>query len=584
MQWNPNAPEVLGPEFIPKGEDLLPGYRVAAPTNTVMQRVPVTVTETVDAMYGFLATDTAMGKLVAEVYVAGGEVQDVTTTVLPVNYVEIEDTGVPLVPSSAPACLAILSQPSPPDPTKFVSASGPIPGRTDGLEGTVFICGFGTTGLFTGRRIVAVRCVVVASDPASKSVSVGVTEHDDRHGTDTVCRWQGPFGGANAISGPAIQAYTVDTGEIRPTAQPVGGGYNISSQFWSPADLVLFANTDNAYLEVAIAGLGGASSPPVFHDVFQIYLEVDHCPETRLANDLIVPGTTNLQWKTWTPHQPSPTILSTAARTANFTKTAGQDLTFVLRQPRVGNSQPGRISDSPADFRFTASYIEGFTDNPVSGLVPYGDARLSANGVPSILGVPTQSKIIGVGFRASGGSVDSQPYIAVIPILLDGTTVAATAVQGISGASATKHYGGVRVPLKYAGTPTPMTVDLIRISDSVVLATTTITQAIADEFPPDPTAGWRLVTVLFPAGVTLAGATQYGIRVTTHDAAWTVPALSADEPTFGTGVTGTGSYNGASDHAILTGGAYNDRDLPFVLFVLVDPPTFFTVTPSIIPL
>lgn len=567
MQWNPSAPDVLGVEFIPKGSGVLPGYRVAALVDGVAQRLNSTVSETVDALYAFVQPETSTGKFVAEVFEAGTETPAVTTTQVPINYV-VPDGSNPTIPSTAPAILAILSQPSPPNPTQYI-----VPGTvgTDGFGVFVLNCGFATAGLFTGRRIVAVRCVMVVSDPSSKGVIIEGGEVDQLSPTfpNTRIPWGPPGQGFTPdATGPAIQGVVWDTGEIRPG----------SGSFWAPADLELFdvASPDVNGMTIDISVFGYDSQR-----MYQMYLEIDHCADTRLANDLVTPGNALLQWQTWTPHQPSPAVVSYNPRAANFAKVAGTDLTFLLRQPRPGGVDAQRIANAPADYRFTATYIEGFGNAPDPDLHPYGNVRLGTSGIISILGTETRTRVVGTAFKAGGASPDSQPYVSVLPVLLDGPHGAGVLTQGFSGAAA-HQYGGVQIPVSYTGTPAVLTVALIRISDGMVLATGTLTKAVADQFPADATSGWRLVTVNFATPPTLAGATQYGVRLTATDATWTIPVLSARDIPNGTAVTGTGSYNGASDHAIMSGSDFYTDDFPFLLFSLVEPPTGLTVTPSVI--
>ncbi len=536
MQWNPHAPDVIGAEFPPRSDVTLPSYRIDAPVKAAAMRLDSTVTETVSTLGIFANTDTAAGRILAEVLMAGSEVPVApTTTTFRPN----------VLGGTAPSfgSVASINQPTY-NLANYITVAG-------GAAAT-FLLEFDTAGALTGERILDVRLVVVFRDNLRSGTDIIFEFRIDTGGVDGVV-WFGPVRQPNNTgdgfgSGPPYTA-VISTGEVYPDAQ----------QPWTLAQLQAF---DAGVVRVQLASTAGSGSHSP--EYFQVYMEVDHVPENRYSTQVITTAATGARWVTATPRTP------TAG--SNIAKVNGTDLTLLIRQPRYGDIKPSTV---PADYLFSVPYIRGCDATPQPGLIQYDRIALNLDGTVSELGTPTGDRLIGFEMQVAGTqSVDAQPYSAVPAVLVSGT------VQQEVSQAAAGSYAGVIIPARYTpvgGVAGNLVVTLKRRTDNVTMGTATITQALADTFTADEIAGWRLITAPFAANATLAVGIQYYLDLTeAGTGTWEVPALSG-VPVLGSPVTGVASYRGTTDVATYGGGDVNAADLPIVVYALVSPPAGLAV-------
>ena len=547
MDWNPHAPDVLGPEWAPRSGATLRDYRIDAPVRAAAMRVDSTVTETVSTLGVFANADTAAGRILAEVLTAGLEVQtDVqTSTFVPNGGSANNATAMPANSQGIADIVAVLDDPVV-DLTRWVD-NGFVDGEQLSLQ-----LEFNTAGQLTGRRILAVRLYAQASinnaaavkPDAEMGLIVGSTEYDWRTWTQGFAPWFDP----TFMSPPIVVA---TCGEVlSSTGQP-----------WTVAEL---QSLDTSALRARVY-IGDSASGTNVTRVYRVWLEVDHCPENRLSRNIITSGNAGARWHTFTPRK--------VDGTANLAKVNGSDLTLVVRQPRYGDAKPTQV---PADLLFSVPYVEGFGATPPPGLFEYERVALEGDGRVSVLDNPSTDRVIGLDMQVAGTqSVDAQPYVAVPEI-----TVTGTVQQEVSQASA-QAYDGVTFPAKYvdvAGVVGNLVVELRRRSDSALLATATVTQALADTFDPDDVNGWRPIVAPFAASVVLAAATQYYLTFAeSGTGSWVVPSLSA-VPVLGSAAQGVGSYRGTTDVATYGGGDVNGADISAFVYALPDTPTGLTAT------
>lgn len=536
MEWNPLAPDVLGPEFGPRPAGTLPAYSILGPASAAAMTLESTATQTVDEVGVFVGMDASGGVLMAEVFAAGTEVPGtITTTVLrPVECNAFSNAQDQAGGTSEAQILAVIAGTAL-DVTKYVQAvTTPTAMQLAGLQ-------FATTGVFTGRRIVDVRLVGMTASVGTPGfqrsfvvVPSGVSPRS--------------YGQDRTVSGSTPVEYSTSWGEVstKPGETP-----------WTVADLENFASGGTCNFDY----LTGDS---VDVQTYQVWLEVDHCAENRLSRDIVTPGDTGHRWAFFTPHKPNDA--------ANLTKTNGQDLTLVLRTPRYGTVAPTAF---PANYTFVVPYIEGVSDTPPAA-VEFPLLALNADGTVAELGDPSGDRVIGFHMALVGSQLaDSQQYAAAQAV-----TVTGTVEQEISDASA-QAYDGVIVSARYTpedGLVSNMTAQLRNRSGGGLLATATITKAIADQFAADTVAGWRRIQVPFDAPPTLAPATQYYLKFAeSGKGTWEVAALSG-APVLGYSVQGVGSYGGTGDVATFGGGDVPTADLAAMIYADPDAPTGLTAT------
>lgn len=581
MDWNPNKPDLIGLEFAPRSAEALPAYRIDAAFRTAAQRLDATVTETVSTLGAFIDADTAASMIMAEVLRAGEEVSDdLTTTIFRPTELSEDGDGdweTQSGSTSAAALLAVLNRANP-DPSQYVHLNYSSTADPLGFQ-------FDLAGALTGRRIVDVRFVMIGGDngiaPDANSGDEGILVYIEGAGggftIDAILRddHSGNAYNVAAFRGPMVTELAT-MGELYPiTDGNVGTEPQPTPQPWTLAQLQALDAGGAKQLTLSVnEGNGSGTTREV--KIFTVHLEVDHVAENRLSRDLIRSTAVGRRWITWTPHKPD--------GSANLAKVNGQDLVLVLRRPYYGQlngyatvpmSYDLRASFDPADYSWGVPYIEALTPGGPPGLDQYSGASLNPNGTVGGLGTPPGDRIIGTEMRVAGvQSVDAQPYVTATPVLVSGTVQ-----QEVSGATA-DDYGGVVVACRYDpdnAASGDLTVTLKRRSDNMVMATATISQALADQFPEDATAGWRRVLAQFDATATLAAATQYYLAFTAEEPGeWEVAAMTGI-PALGSPVTGVATYGGTADVATYGGGDVSAGDIAAMVYVLPDPISGLTI-------
>lgn len=568
MEWNPNKPKVIGPEFPPRTGNPAPERQIDAPYRVAAQRLDSTVTETITAAAAVVDSITNNGIVLAEILLAGSEDPGAvtTTTFRPTEVTLVDDLADQDGNTTAADILAVISR-STPSPSEYITGLGSL-GTGVGMQ-------FDLVGQLTGRRIVDVRVVMVGGDnggdPADGSDSELVVYMEDIVGGGAAFFRSDYFANTSLFTGTSVTELA-SMGEMYPpsTVAEDGGQY---TEPWTVAQLLTLDDAAARHLLVSWALDSGGRRVRLY----TVHLEVDHVAENRVARTTVRTTAAGPRLLTWTPHKPTD-------GSNNFAKVNGTDLTVVLRRPYYGVlngylAVPGSRVLSPsaaaADYSWGVPYLDALTDDAPTGL-EYYDAAANANGTIAVLGDPVTNRVMAAVLSVAGPtqSVDSQPYATIVTVPITGTVQ-----QEISGATA-QNYHGVLVPLRLTldgGLVGDLTVELRRRSDSNLMATATITQALAASFDADAVAGWRRVQAPFAAPATLAAAVQYYLAFSAAGVgSWEVPALSGN--TDGSDFTGLGSYVGTTDVATYGGGDVSNADIPALVYVANPVVSSFTAT------
>lgn len=589
MEWNPNKPKVIGAEFPPRSGDPLPEYAIDAPYRVAAQRVDATVSETIVALSA--QVNSAPGTspiMLAEVLLAGQEVQPVTTTIYRPTEVTFSENVETQAGSSTAADILDVLERSDPNAAQYITTD-----LTSGIGAGVGLQ-FDLAGQLTGRRIVDVRVVMVGGDNGGTDESNSSSDA----GVDVTIGPAPDAGLATALmlvsAGISARSFVgtgvteiATTGEMYPPSVAAQDGGEVTEP-WRVAQLLTL--DDSAANELRVTWGLGDDDPSTRHiRLYTVHLEVDHVAENRVARNTISGSTVGVATESWVPHKPTD-------GSDNFAKVNGTDLTFVLRRPYYGifngyaavpSARDLRPTAASADYSFSVPYIEAVTDGVPVGLEHYSNAAVNSDGTFALLGDPAGNRVMPFGMWTAAGpstmTVDSQPYAAVTTVPITGTVQ-----QEVSGASA-QNYDGVLVPLRAildGGLVGPLVVELRRRSDSNLMATATITQALAESFTADPTAGWRRVQAPFAAPALLAAATQYYLTfASTAPGSWEVPSLEAFPDLVGiSGGLGLATYVGTTDVATYGAGDQAHADIPALVYVEPDVVTNFEAVAGFIPL
>lgn len=563
MQWNPDAPKLVGPQYplrnVPETTSRIGGPAIAVDGQAmgVAQRMPSTASETVYAVHGgiggFLANGSAA---LVEVIPTGSEEPGSVSVSEFVPNASQTASGYWMTFNDGPIWQAIDGdQILTYEYAWITNEYGHGLGPTLPL-GATFDVKFNTAGVLAGRRILDVQLNFASAIDSSYG------QQEPRfYGDFSVFgrSWAGVANGGKGFPTSRIGGYVINSmnsGEInRATMQP-----------WTVANLQALASgysvTVGAYLPADPYGGGFA------YYIYKLWLTVTHCAETRKHTSLMTAGLTFPEYLPFIEGARTPTGGST------FSKTNGQALTALLRQPTIGN-----IGDFPFSPRFGVPYLTGWADNPVAGLEFHPQVPLNQYGFPIYgtgLGPVVKSDLMTFGFVVdaadpSSTSVDSQPYFNARPVEVVGTVQ-----QEFSGATATDDYSALAVALYYSGSPDDLVLTLKKRSDDTVMGIATISTDDADgSVEDDLSMIWHVVTAEFPAPITLAAATTYYVDCTSGGSgAWYIQALSASSPSQEDFIAvGMGTYGGTTLQATEGGVDFPGDDLLILLVVPVPPPT-----------
>lgn len=544
MDWNPGAPDALGLQFAPRARDSattpLPAISLASTAVAAVQTVRSTVTETIEEVSVFLSEQTA-GKMLWEALVSGSEIRSGygSQVFRPDAAPTITSVETELGSTVEADIVAAINEPTL-DESTWITATGTVGNPT---PTGILDLSFPTGAALTGKRILEIVAhVVIGRDPDSNNATVAVA-------LAPPVGLQSGWGSGTANVFEFVEA-AISSGELNQTTE----------QPWTVDDV---QQLDGGTYAVRLFGF----TPGVF--VYQAWIEVFYCDENRVARGAfdIDPAllTGNPYWVTFTPEDPD--------GVANWSKVNGTDVTSVLRRPVTNAALPAGSSGAP--------YIAGIAAQPLAaaGVVNYGGAVVNADGSLSSLGLPVTNRLIGLTLATGAAqSVDSQPYIRVLDVEV--STDVFPPEQEIAGAVGT--YAAAVVPVAVAAGAGDLTVDLVRRSDAVVMATGSLSAADALALPLDEAGNWRVAAIVFDTPVVLA-AVQYALVFSTTSGAWYLPGLSNRAFPFLPWVTETGSggeatYGGETDILTLDGVAHTWGDLSALVVALPDPVTGLAVT------
>lgn len=352
----------------------------------------------------------------------------------------------------------------------------------------------------------------------------------------------------------------VDLGEINP----------ITLEPWTPADIRKF---DSSTYRIRYS-----TSTPWMWDVriYAVWLQVTTIPELRVARAVGAPSPLSAGWKLW---DVKAIDTATGLHSGALSKAAAKTYTCVLRRALQGQV--------PAD---ATTYTTGGSISWRSlqgGTIPVGVGSGQANApidvarngaLTTAASTSTASGFAYALLMLTGAlavSDDGQPYASGTALAIN--TSSGVVQQEFSGA-AVLSYGVIAIVLRGEDGLTPaadLVVQLRRRSDSVLLATFTITSA-AWLTALDAGNGYRLVRAQAAAPVTLAAATQYYLDFASTAAVghgWEIPALA----TLMAGAA-TVSYNSTTDAATVAGVELTTIDLPVLVGTVPSTPAGLTVT------
>lgn len=533
MNWNPNAPTVLGLEATPR-TDISDGYSgdVTSPTQSVTMDVPSNVTETVTQIAAYLRpTSSNVTAALLEMLIKGQEdgANDATAMYQPngstATNCENQSGGTTNLYQS-------IDEVSPDNSDWVRGQSG---GGTLNLE-------FNTSGVLTGKRIKGVKLHVRAdlTFPFTTG-SFGVS----LDGSTWLANSQ------YVTTSPTT--YVIDLGEINPQ----------SGQPWTLAQLQALDTgtprvtlTFNAYFANV--------------RVYWVALQVDYCDENRLCRNLVTFGGAGQaginQRVLYTPQK--------VDGTSNLAKT-GTDMTFVARQPRYGLAVP-----QPATFSVVT--ITNSVEYPPTIPTMYFNPVLNTDGTFTSRGsVSPRTRTTLLEMIVSGTySADSQVYFHTTSAGEFSRIWFSQYEQEFTMPS-TFQCAGVRLWGRYLvfdnGAVPSLTVNLKRRSTGALQATGVLTKAIYDAaLASDPGYADQPLQVIWTGGAaTLTSGVQYYVEVIpdTTDSLWYLPLFTITVSSAAEAQT----WGGTTDSASRNGSTSQIGDFPWVLLTAINSPTGLSV-------
>lgn len=448
--WNPNAPDTYGLEWLVADSGALV---VDADSKAAVARLPSTVAETLQAVALYLPSVTRHSRYALEVYTAGAEEPTDLQTSKFLPIVDVVKENVESHTGSTSNLWSLLAKLDLPNDINTLINF--VVRRPSPIRQQRYTCRFDTASALTGRRVLDVRVVMSGNS---------------RIGQIAECLF---YDGFNFLS--------LGSGQLRPSSynrdvSQMVFGTGILNPFndlpWKVADVRAFATSLSAGLDFH-----------AIHEarVHQLYLEVVHCAENRLAH-----GVSSVASPGWTRFE-----LERPDGTDAWPKTVGEH-SYVMR----------RLSGRGAA---TWAYLDSLAPNPfgAAGLFGSNDTYGAVNDLGS-----ERTLVPAISLElASGSSVDSQPYADQSVARVDtGSTVMQTFVANPGG-----NYGLVTLVVRPASPnmAAGLTVRLNRPSDNVNVGGTATLSPAAFGALPALADGWRLWKVGLSEPAALVAGTTY---------------------------------------------------------------------------
>lgn len=548
MDWNPGAPNVLGLQMLPRARGTLPTISVDNQGLAIAQTLTPAVTETItEVAIPTIPNPWTGGRLIWEALNAGQE----------------QFTGlgrVTCLPNASPARSNV-------DGTGFSGTSiwqnvtTPANYIYPTANGGWVELEFATAAAVpAGKRVIGAWLFLTVGQSGSPgSIAVEANTSGTRR----------PWAYKTV---PTDQpGFVWDVVMVQLDLEPVG------LQPWTISDVAAL-DGPNARIRFTFTGTGS--------ELWQVTLAIVYADENRQACGSIELPNTSRRWRTIVPRKPDGTI--------GWDKVAASPVTMVLRMQQGYGVTIPTIAVPFIETADPQHPLVGNVDLYPTALVGTGYLLPSPNGSPAAItaGSITDlepghmqprslTRIIPISLSTAGGqSADSQPYALVTDL-----TVTATETVEQEFTAVADEYGGVQFPVMpdtSTGYPGDLKIELIRRSDSALIATAVLTALEAVTSPYVAGNQWRLATASFDVSPTLA-ASQHALRFSTTAGTWTLPALTGDDGLVALTGNGAGSFGGTTDVATFNGVDLPAADVPVLAFVAPDPVTDFAAAATSIP-
>lgn len=455
--WNPNAPDTYGLEWLVADAGALV---IDADSKAAAARVPSTVAETLAAVEVYLPSVSRYSRYALEVYAAGTEVPlDLQTS----KFLPTVDVIKEAVESHTGSTTNLWSLLAKFDlPGEINTLTNFIRRKTSPIRTQRYTCRFDTATALAGRRILDVQVVMSGNSKLGQ-----ISECLLHNGFDFLSLGTGQLRPSSYNRN--VNQLHFSTGILNP----------YSNLPWKVADVRAFATSLSAGLD--FRAIQDAR-------VHQLYLEVIHCAENRLAHgvaSLAEPG-----WARFPLQLPDGTAL--------WSKPTGTH-SYVLR----------RLSGRGA---ITWAYLDSLASNPFGAAGYLGSA--TSHGAVQDLG-PQRTLVPAISLEVTpgaGASVDSQPYAerGIAPVH------GASTVEQTFVASAGGTYGLVTLLVRpgASGMGAGLTVRLNRPSDNTNLGGTASLTPADFLALPEVGGGWRRWKVGLSEPAALVGGTTYRVMLT----------------------------------------------------------------------
>ena len=299
--WNPNAPELLGPEWMPV---VSAAGVLGSDAACFAQTLNSTAAETINTVVVSIPTIATAGRYILEVYEAGQEIAGAVTTS---TYRPNEDSAVFNVENQAAAVVNLYQSVD----EAVLDTADYVENTNSTIFGNTWTYKLDTAAWAAARRVTAMRWVSVGRQVAGQ------------HEWEFAIRKQ-TAGFLRVLR----TAYASAAGQFTATAH-LGEMNPFTGAPWLEAEIESFDSTvaaDRLSLRFGLAAPVDAASVA---RLYQTYLEIDWVAENRVAYG-VADVAAGLSVGSFT--------LQTPAGVDNWAKANGQAYTFVLRRiPQVGN-------------------------------------------------------------------------------------------------------------------------------------------------------------------------------------------------------------------------------------------------------
>lgn len=548
MDWNPGAPNVLGLQMLPRARGTLPTTDAPNQGVAIAQSLTPAVTETITAVHiPTIPNPYSGGRLIWEALNAGQE-----------SFTGLGSTV--CLPNASPARSNV-------DGSGFSgtdiwqNVTTPANYIFPTVNGGWVELEFATAGAVpAGKRVIGAWLFLTVGQVGSPGF---ITVEANTAGT------RRPW--AYKTVATDMPGFTWDVAMIQLDLEPVG------LQPWTISDIDAL-DGPNSRIRFTFNGTGS--------ELWQVTLTVVYADENRQAAGSIELPASSRRWREITPRKPDGTI--------GWDKVASSPVTMVLRMqqgygvtipmlavPYIETADPqhplvGNVDLYPTALVGTGYYLSSPSASP---------AAITAGSItdlePGHMQPRSLTRVIPISLStAAGQSADSQPYALIADLTVTATETVEQEIQATAD-----EYGGVQFPVMpdtSTGYPGDLTIELIRRSDSALIATAVVTAVDAMTSPFVPGNQWRLVTASFDTSPTLA-ATQHALRFSTTAGTWTLPALTGDDGLVTITGNGAGSFGGTTDVATFNGADLPAADVPVLAFVAPDPVTNFAAAATAVP-